>query len=104
MLIYSSHHYFITPRGKNQLVFGFNELKDIKTHNQFASMCSEVLDDVPPNLGHPLPLFLAFAKCFLQDYKRRELRDYSSFPEFQDWVLAAKIWEEKVWSKVVTET
>lgn len=81
----------------HSVTFAIHEFKDILVHRHFAAMCSDVLDDVPPELGRPLPLFLAFAKMFLQDYKRRELRDYSSFPEFQDWVLAAKIWEEKVW-------
>ncbi len=78
----------------------FTDLTWIKNHEQFAEMCSNILDG-SHKLGQRFPLFLTFAAHLLKIYrdKNSDAINYvqSMYPEFQDWTLASRIFAQKVW-------
>lgn len=85
---YPSHAKLFVPR----------DFEDIKNHEQFARICSSILDgDNPPRAGMRYPLFLAFASVFLKEYRERKVPTIGAFPEFQDWTLAGQIFADRVW-------
>lgn len=92
-----------TERGADMLkypehtqVFMPSELINIKSHEQFAEMCSKTLDGKAIS-GDLVPFFLHYACNYLKSYKNKELPDVKYFPEFADWTLAAKTFAKEVW-------
>lgn len=87
-------------------IFRYREMDRTPTHNSFAKACNAVLEagNSPPAIGSSYPLFLAFAGVFLRTYRERDRIALdnlaNTFPEFQDWILAGKIFADKVWGSV----
>lgn len=77
-----------------------SEFKDIKSHAQFAKICSSILDgDNPPRAGIRYPIFLAFAVHFLKNYRDKVIPTIGAFPEFQDWTMAGQMFADRIWKK-----
>ena len=73
----------------------FTDLTWIKSHEQFAEICSNVLDDkFDPNNKIA---FLDFAYIFLTMYRERVNPPDVFDGMFVDWLLAGKIFANKVW-------
>lgn len=80
---------------EHELAFG--NLTWIQSHEEFAMMCSEVLDDNIQSLKS-YPNFLIWASYFLKQYREHKWEPLSlPLLGFQDWVLAGQLFVDKVW-------
>lgn len=88
----------VYPQGR--LAFTSDDLENIQKHEQFARMCSYILDGKAYQSGE-YPPFLNFANEFLWQYHNKRWRPDLLYQDYPDWVLAGQLFIDKVWKQPV---
>lgn len=77
----------------------FTDLTWVESHQQFAEMCSDVLDNKSLVKAQKVP-FLGFASFFLSSYTEKQPFMWDGYTEYEDWKLASWLWAQEVWKTV----
>lgn len=77
----------------------FRHVSDIKSHEETAEQCSNVLDGQKPKL---MSYFFDFAHDFLKAYRERDMKICNKYIGFDDWLIAGQLFADRMWSKNVS--
>lgn len=76
----------------------WDDLEDIRCHEEFAEMCSRTLDGLV-SIGKNAPDFLGFAHFFLAAYTERQPFYWDQWKMFDDWQLASSYFADAIWKR-----